>query len=294
MTLRHPSPQHAVVEARDGFPLAVRVHVPREPARATLLIHSATAVPQSYYARFAEWAAARGVRVVTYDYRGVGGSRPASLKELEARMSDWATLDAAAVIEWVKGRWDGPLVALGHSFGGQLIGLIDEAHEVDGEIFVAAQLGYMGHWPARDKPKLALFWYGLVPALTATVGYLPAWGGLGEELPSGVAREWSKWCRSERYYLDHVPGSEARLARFDRPTLVFSFTDDDIGPPGAVDALLDTLSAAPIEHRRVAPADLNVRRIGHFGFFRAGFEDTLWPEALAFIDRIAAPRARAA
>src|SRR5690606_11715902 len=102
--LLNPSPQHAVVHARDGFPLAVRVYSPPSEPRATLLVHSAAAAPQGYYARFARYAAARGVRTVTYDYRGVGGSRPASLRALDARMSDWAELDAAAIATWVRQR----------------------------------------------------------------------------------------------------------------------------------------------------------------------------------------------
>lgn len=290
----HPSPQHAVVHAGDGFPLAVRVYSPPADARATLLVHSATAVPQGYYARFAAYAAARGVRTVTYDYRGVGGSRPASLRALHARMRDWAELDAVAIATWVSERWEGPRVALGHSFGGQLLGLIDEASDVDAVVLVAAQLGYLGHWPARERPRLRLMWYGLVPALTGTVGFFPAWGGLGEELPAGVAREWAKWCRSPGYYLDHVPGARARLASFDRPVLAFSFDDDDFGPRPAVDALLRELENAPIDHRHLTPAALGQKRVGHFGFFRPALEESLWAEALRFIDSIASARSAAA
>ena len=290
----HPSPQHAVIHARDGFPLAVRVYSPPADARATLLVHSATAVPQGYYARFAAYASARGIRTITYDYRGVGGSRPASLRALDARMRDWAELDAVAIATWVSERWEGPRVALGHSFGGQLLGLIDEASDVDAVVLVAAQLGYLGHWPARERPRLKLMWYGLVPALTGTVGFFPAWGGLGEELPAGVAREWAKWCRSPGYYLDHVPGARARLASFDRPVLAFSFDDDDFGPRPAVDALLRELEGASIDHRHLTPAALGQKRVGHFGFFRPALEDSLWAEVLRFIESIASARSAAA
>ena len=290
----HPSPRHAVVHARDGFPLAARVYSPPSEARATLLVHSATASPQGYYARFAAYAAARGVRTLTYDYRGVGGSRPGSLRALDARMSDWAELDAAAIAAWVSERWEGPRVALGHSFGGQLLGLVDEASDVDAVVLVAAQLGFFGHWPARQQLRLKLMWYGLVPALTGTVGFFPAWGGRGEELPAGVAREWAKWCRSPGYYLDHVPGARARLASFDRPVLAFSFDDDDFGPRAAVDALLRQLRAASIDHRHLSPGALGQKRVGHFGFFRPALEEPLWADTLRFVESIALARAAAA
>lgn len=287
MTTRlEPSPQHSVVEADDGFALAVRVYPARGSTRATLLVHSATAVPQGYYARFATHMSEHGLRVVTYDYRGVGGSRPASLRGLGASMTDWATLDAAAVVRWVARRWSEPTILVGHSFGGQLLGLIDEASEVDAAVFVGAQLGYMGHWPAQDRPKLALMWYGLVPALTTTVGFLPAWSGLGEELPAGVAREWAKWCRSPNYFLDHVPAARARLARFDRPVLALGFDDDDFAPRPAIDAFLRELASADIDYRHISPEAVGAKRIGHFGFFRAAFESSLWPEVTSFVDRV--------
>jgi len=34
---------------------------------------------------------------------------------------------------------------------------------------------------------------------------------------------------------------------------------------------------APVEYRRIAPREVGVRHIGHFGFFRPQFEQTLWP-----------------
>jgi predicted alpha/beta hydrolase len=40
--------------------------------------------------------------------------------------------------------------------------------------------------------------------------------------------------------------------------------------------LIDCYENAPRELQRVAPADVNARRIGHFGFFRPEFESTLW------------------
>ena len=37
--------------------------------------------------------------VVTYDYRGIGGSAPSRLRGFEARMRDWAFLDMTAVVD---------------------------------------------------------------------------------------------------------------------------------------------------------------------------------------------------
>src|SRR5690349_6488382 len=105
------------VPARDGFALAATTFAPASNG-TWVVVHSATAVPRAYYARFARFLAGHGFTVVTYDYRGIGGSRPRRLRGFEARMRDWAQQDAAGVIEWIDSRRASRLVAVGHSFGG--------------------------------------------------------------------------------------------------------------------------------------------------------------------------------
>jgi predicted alpha/beta hydrolase len=38
---------------------------------------------------------------VTFDYYGIGGSRPRSLRSLDAGMADWGALDLAGVVDWL-------------------------------------------------------------------------------------------------------------------------------------------------------------------------------------------------
>ena len=40
--------------------------------------------------------------------------------------------------------------------------------------------------------------------------------------------------------------------------------------------LLDCYANAPRRIERIAPADVQAKRIGHFGFFREQFQSTLW------------------
>src|SRR5688572_2305502 len=107
------------LSARDGYPLAARVHEPAGPPRAAVVLHGATATPRRYYDRFAAFLAGEGFRVLTYDYRGIGGSRHGALRQLGATMEDWAALDAVAAHEAARARSPGlPLFAVAHSFGG--------------------------------------------------------------------------------------------------------------------------------------------------------------------------------
>ncbi len=50
------------------------------------------------------------------------------------------------------------------------------------------------------------------------------------------------------------------------------------------DSLLGFFARAPKEHHRLAPSDVGAARIGHFGFFRATFRDSLWPRVTAWLD----------
>jgi predicted alpha/beta hydrolase len=272
-------PYAMTVEAADGFHLGATVYAPVGRARGTLLVHGATAVPQSYYARYAAFLTDLGVRVVTYDYRGVGRSRPEKLRGFAATMTDWAALDARAMHDLVRTRYaHEPLVLVGHSFGGQLLGLLDDAREASGALLVGAQQGYVGHWPAGERARMELIWRGVLPAVTATAGYLPGWAGLGVDLPKGVARQWARWCTHPGYYaIDHAD-APARLARFDRPLLMYSFADDDFAPPRAVDALASKLTGTLVDHRRLSPMDVGAP-VGHFGFFRPTHAEGLWRES---------------
>ena len=63
------------VPAADGYKLAATLFLPRGAKRHAVLINSATATPRKIYRGFAGYLAHRGCAVLTYDYRGIGGSR---------------------------------------------------------------------------------------------------------------------------------------------------------------------------------------------------------------------------
>jgi len=53
----------------------------------------------------------------------------------------------------------------------------------------------------------------------------------------------------------------------------------------SVTQLVDAYTGADITHRHLTPKDLGVPEIGHFGFFRERFRDTLWQESVAWLHR---------
>jgi predicted alpha/beta hydrolase len=128
------------VPSTDGYPLAATLFLPRGIKRHAVLINSATAVLRKIYRGFAGYLAHRGCAVLTYDYRGIGDSRqksmegynqPKSLVGFKASMSDWAALDITAAVTWMRERYHNlPLGYVGHSFGGQVLGLLSNNREV--------------------------------------------------------------------------------------------------------------------------------------------------------------------
>src|SRR5689334_8459095 len=92
------------IAARDGYSLAATVY-PSPSPQAVVLINSAAATPRKIYRAFSEYLAQRGFNVVTYDYRGVGGSSPPTLRGFPGRMRDWAGLDVAAVVDYARSAW---------------------------------------------------------------------------------------------------------------------------------------------------------------------------------------------
>ena len=286
MIARGFSERDLVVSAIDGFQLSAKVFTPEDKPRGTVVINAATAAPQQYYQRFARFLARSGLRVVTYDYRGVGRSAPPTLRGFEATMVQWADLDARAIFRLARSEWLEPVALVGHSFGGQLIGLVDELRHAAGALLVGSQLGYYGYWPLIERPRLRVIWQALVPAATAAYGYLPGKLGLGHDLPYGVAREWARWCSQPGYLLSEQPAARARFAHFLKPVRLYSFTDDDYAPRRAVEELTNLFVNTRLDHRRLEPRDIGVDEVGHFGFFRPRLERSLWPEALEFLNAV--------
>ena len=269
--------------AGDGFRLAATLFTPRArlgPARV-VVVNSAMAVPRGYYAPFARFLAAGGLHVLTYDYRGIGGSRQGPIGRDRARLRDWGEKDFAAALDWAERELGetAPLV-VGHSVGGQIVGLAPNNARVRKLLLVGAQSGDWRLWPVSSRARVFAFWYGVVSPVTRVLGYLP--GGLlgGEAVPGGVAREWARWARRRGYVVGGADGARAQgYARLAAPIVAYSFADDDFAPPRAVHALLDLYRSAQKTHRQVSAAQLGLRSIGHFGFFRESQRERLWAEA---------------
>jgi predicted alpha/beta hydrolase len=276
------------IPAADGYLLAATSFLPAGASRGTLIVNAAMAVRRGYYADFARAAAERGWAVLTYDYRGIGDSRPARLRGFAARATDWMARDFEGVLAWARREWCAARhVVVGHSFGGNALGLAPSAPTLDAVAMVAAQNGYWRLWPAPRRYQLAVLWHTAAPLLPRLWGYMPRWGGLGGEVPAGVVLQWAAWCRQPRYALDDRTHDAAGYARLTAPLALISLADDtDFAPRAAVESLRALYPAARSEHQHVEPRAHGLARVGHFGFFRPP-ASALWPLALDFLEHSA-------
>lgn len=270
------------IPATDGFELGGAEHVPGSGASVgrVVLVAPATGVPGRFYHAFGEFLAGRGLPAVTWDWRGVGESAPRRLRGFEADMRDWAEKDLAGVVEWCASRWPGARTqVVGHSFGGQAVGLLPDPSRIEAMVMVAAQSGYWGHWPRPQKYAYAALWYVAMPLTSRLLGYFPArWFRLGEDLPKSVALQWARWCRDPEY-MDDYEGHRA----FRGPLLNLHFTDDSYAPPPSREFLHRMYENADREMRVFTPEEVGAERVGHMGFFRAGRVPELWEEVAAWL-----------
>jgi predicted alpha/beta hydrolase len=288
-----PAPEPVRISCDDGFDLAGRFYrsAATRPSRGAVLVSGATGVPQGFYSAFAAHLASRGFPTLTYDYRGVGSSRPGSLRGFDARMQDWARRDASAALAWLRQREARPLFLVGHSLGGQLVGLVRGHEELRAILSVATSTGTWWEMSGSYRIFCAFVWYILAPLGLGLAGYLPARRlGLGEDLPAGVAREWSRWCRSADYFGRHLPPEDLQAMRDVRqPWRSIAFTDDPIANRTTVPALLSFYPNASLDSRFVAPHEIGASRIGHLGFFSRRRGDRLWPLAVEFLEAYSGP-----
>jgi predicted alpha/beta hydrolase len=284
-------PRAVSVLARDGRALAGLLLESAQP-RGALVVNPATGFKREFYLKFAAYCAARGWHTLVYDYRGIGHSALAPLRDERACMSDWGKLDMPGALDLLAGHYPHlPLATLGHSVGGQLIGCMDNHARAAAHVMVATSTGYWGRQTPPFRYQALFLWKVYGPWQLRRHGYLPR-GGLwsGEPLPPQVFRQFRAWCLSAAPFgapLDAAL-SGAHFEAVRAPILALAFRDDPIATPAAVAALLAAYPNARIEQRWIHPREAGVRGIGHHGFFAERHRDSLWRGALDWLETRAA------
>ncbi|WIT13704.1 alpha/beta hydrolase [Paucibacter sediminis] len=244
----------------DGRLLQATWHEPAGPLRAVAVVSPAMAVASPYYRGFAEWLARRGYAVLSYDYRGIGTNLQGRVRDEAAGLRDWAGLDMAAALRAADKRRQQAqqsqgqalgLLAIGHSFGGNAVGMAPGFECADALLGVAAQAADWRFWSGLQRAKAMLFFHALLPGLSHLLGHGPAWllGARAQALPKAAALDWARWGR-RRGYMFSDPSLQGQLGhhRYTGPVHLWNVSDDSLFGP----APRGGPSGAPVPQRRGA------------------------------------------
>ncbi len=277
-----PTPETLTLQTDDGYPITALRYAATGPLRGNLVVAGATGVPQLFYKKFAVYAAAQGYTTLTLDYRGIGLSKPATLRGFRMHYLDWARQDLGAAVSAMASDTV-PLFMIGHSFGGHAFGLLPNHRKVARFYTFATGAGWHGWMPALEQFKVQVMWRILGPLMTRWKGYLP-WSklGMGEDLPLGVYTDWKHWCSYPRYFFDDPAMGAQVQDLFDdvtTPIVAANATDDLWAPPASRDAFMAAYRYTNLQSVDIDPKGRGLGAIGHMGYFRRQAQP-LWDDAL--------------
>lgn len=263
-----------------GHQLGLTIFKPKISNHKSIIISSATGVLQHYYFKFSTYFSELGYTVYTFDYSGIGKSniRTTPLKQSKIDLKAWGENDQTSVINYALSQNpNDKIILISHSIGGQLIAFNKSNAQIDAIITVASQSGYWKHWKGFDRFKMYIFWHILIPTLTPVFGYFPAKKiGLFENLPKEMAHQWQRWGKQKDYMLSEFDFENLQFKNYKNSLLALSFPNDEFASKSSVDWLASQFVTARVDRRHIIPEELGLPHIGHFGFFRSQFKDSLW------------------
>lgn len=266
------------VSTEDNYPLSVHLFEPKESNGKLILINSATGVKQQIYFSFAQFFCDQGFTVITYDYRGIGLSKPKKMKGFKASMRVWGTEDYKALTNYIKTNFQGyQKFCFGHSLGALILGMNEDSKMFEGFFFVGTQNAFVGNLKFKTKIEAYLGFGIAQPLSTKILGYFPGnWFGLGESLPAGSAFDWQTLIlnrKSTNRLLEKVKDHSKELTQ---KVFVIRAEDDAwLTEKGVRSLLEDTYPNMRPTYRLVKTSESEKNEIGHINFFRS-YNRKLW------------------
>lgn len=267
-----------ILTTEDKTQIFAHLFKPEKSNRRMILINSATGVKQQIYFAFARFFSEKGFTVITYDYRGIGLSKPEKMKNFNASMRLWGVEDYRALTQYiVKNFPKDHKICLGHSVGALILGMNKDSHIFDQFIFVGTQNAFIGNLKWRTKIE-AFFGFGIAqPLFTELFGYFPAhWFGLGESLPKNCAYDWRTLIlnrKSTNRLLEKIKDHSKDLRQ---QVFVIRAEDDEwLTEKGVCTLLHETYPNLKPTYRIIKASESEKGEIGHINFFRS-YNKKLW------------------
>lgn len=271
-----------VITTQDGYKITALVLTPKNSSpKSVIQFHSGTVTKKEFYLKLAIYLVTQNFIIILFDYRGVGESKPKSLKGFEMSITDWGRQDANAVTSWIKTEY--PLLKihlLAHSMGGQIYGLMHEWNAFEKIIMLTTSSGNFNKFaPLLYKWKIKWPTIILLPSIIKVFSYLPGKFGVGEDWPKGVALDWIKNSKDNGLmpnYL-HMKVNQSYFKQIDKKITAWYFTDDPISTSATIKELSLSYPKAKLNIKTIHPKEVELDSIGHFGLFKTKAKNRLWP-----------------
>ncbi|MDW9380282.1 alpha/beta fold hydrolase [Chryseobacterium sp. JV558] len=267
-----------ILTTEDHISLAVHLFKPENSNGKLLLINSATGVKQQVYFSFASYFSEQGFTVITYDYRGIGLSKPKEMRGFHGSMRLWGSKDYKALTQFIKTNFkDYKKYCLGHSVGALILGMNKDSEIFEEFVFVGTQNAFVGNLKGTTKIEAYLGFGIAQPLTTSLLGYFPAhWFGLGESLPKNCAYDWRTLIlnkKSTNRLLEKIDNFSKNLTQ---KVFVIRAEDDIwLTERGVLSLLNTTYPNLKPTYRLIAVSESDKKEIGHVNFFRS-YNNKLW------------------
>ncbi|NQZ86619.1 MAG: alpha/beta fold hydrolase [Colwellia sp.] len=272
----------------DNVTLKATIYTPINDIKGAILIGPATGIKQQFYANFAVFLAKNGYGVITFDNRGIGESLIGNINECDASLQCWGEKDMPAVFEQLKKTFPKTKYHLiGHSAGGQLVGLMHNAMEFTSIFNFACSSGQLKNMKKMSLIKAHFFMNCFIPLSNFLFGHTKSqWFGMGEKLPKAAAEQWRTWCNGEGY-VKVAFGKTVHKHLYHElsiPSLWVNAVDDEIAIDENVLDMISVFSKLETETLTLSAEDYGLNEIGHMKFFSRKSE-ILWGHALNWLEK---------
>ena len=248
---------------------------------------SGLGIPRAFYHKYATFLSHQGYHILTFDYRGIGDSQE-NRGNTTTNLKDLGEFDMVAVAHFLRQKYPSlPLHFFTHSVGGQVFGLMQNHEIFDQVVFISTVSAYIWDYDLLVSLPTAYLFYLHIPIVTRIWGELPK--GMtyrGISIAKGIAQDWARYGRDKRY-IGCDFGKKIKQHYYPdikRKIHTIHFTDDPFAKPKSIERMMQYYKNADIQYHKIVPADFNLKKIGHSGFFSSKVGEQLWRYPLDLIE----------
>lgn len=272
----------------DGVKIKATLYKPHQSVKAAVIVCPATGIKRQFYASFANHLAEQGYGVLTFDNRGIGESLEGHIKHSKASLQCWGEQDMPAAFDFLMTSFPKTSYHLvGHSAGGQLVGLMPNAGHISSVFNFACSSGCLKNMTFPFTVSAHFFMNFVIPVSNFVFGHTKAqWFGMGEPLPKQAARQWQKWCNGQGYVKTAFGKTvhQHLYNELDMPAMWVNALDDHIANDANVADMISVFPKMQAQTLTLNKDDYGLDEIGHMKFFSRRSK-VLWQHATDWLEK---------